>query len=87
MRELCKSFALKSAHGRGKVVVLDDVDDLNEESANCFLKTLEEPPPRSVLILIGSSADRQLSTIVSRCQIVRFAPLFAPQVREILQAP
>ena len=71
MRDLCKSFSLKSARGRGKVVVLDDVDDLNEESANCFLKTLEEPPPRSVLILIGSSAERQLTTIVSRCQVVR----------------
>jgi len=85
MREVCKSFALKSARGRGRVVILDDVDDLNEESSNCFLKTLEEPPPRSVLILIGSSPDRQLATIVSRCQVVRFAPLSAEQVRDILR--
>jgi DNA polymerase-3 subunit delta' len=85
MREVCKSFSLKSARGRGRVVILDDVDDLNEESANCFLKTLEEPPPRSVLILIGSSPDRQLATIVSRCQVVRFAPLSAEQVRDILR--
>jgi len=35
------------------------------------LKTLEEPPPRSLLILIGSNPERQLSTIVSRCQVVR----------------
>src|SRR5262249_40213336 len=70
MRNLCQRFSLKSARGHGKVVLLDDADDLNEESANCFLKTLEEPPPRSVLILIGSSPDRQLSTIVSRCQVV-----------------
>ncbi len=86
MREVCHSFTLKSARGRGRVVILDDVDDLNEESANCFLKTLEEPPPRSVLILIGTSTDRQLSTIVSRCQVVRFAPLSAEMVRAILQA-
>jgi DNA polymerase-3 subunit delta' len=85
MRELCKSFSLKSARGRGRVVILDDVDDLNEESANCFLKTLEEPPPRSVLILVGSSPDRQLATILSRCQVVRFAPLSADQVRDILR--
>jgi DNA polymerase-3 subunit delta' len=85
MREVCKSFALKSARGRGRVVILDDVDDLNEESANCFLKTLEEPPPRSVLILIGSSPDRQLATIVSRCQVVRFAPLSAGHVCDILR--
>jgi DNA polymerase-3 subunit delta' len=86
MRQLCQSFALKSARGRGKVVLLDDADDLNEEAANCFLKTLEEPPPRSVLILIGSTPDRQLQTIVSRCQVIRFAPLPAEVVGELLRA-
>jgi DNA polymerase III subunit delta' len=86
MRDVCQRFALKSARGRGKVVLIDDADDLNEESANCFLKTLEEPPPRSVLILIGTSADRQLPTILSRCQIVPFGPLPAADVAELLRA-
>jgi DNA polymerase-3 subunit delta' len=85
IRELCRSFGLKSARGRGKVAILDDADDLNAAAANCFLKTLEEPPPRSVLLLIGSSADRQLPTIVSRCQVVRFAPLANSQVKRILR--
>ena len=85
MRELCQAFSLKSARGRGKVVLLDGADDLNQESANCFLKTLEEPPPRSVLILIGSTPDRQLATIVSRCQVIRFAPLSPALVEEILR--
>ncbi len=84
MRELCQTFALKSARGHGKVVLIDDADDLNQESANCFLKTLEEPPPRSVLILIGSTPDRQLQTIVSRCQVIRFAPLNVSLVEELL---
>jgi DNA polymerase-3 subunit delta' len=84
MREVCASFALKPARGRGKVIVIDDADDLNDESANCFLKTLEEPPPRSVLILIGSNPERQLATIVSRCQVVRFAPLPADLMRSLL---
>jgi DNA polymerase-3 subunit delta' len=86
IRELCQGFALKPARGRGKIAILDDADDLNDESANCFLKTLEEPPPRSVLILIGTHADRQLPTIVSRCQQVRFAPLPQPLVAELLRA-
>jgi DNA polymerase-3 subunit delta' len=86
MRELCQSFALKAARGRGKVVLIDDADDLNAEAANCFLKTLEEPPPRSVLILIGSTPDRQLHTIVSRCQVIRFAPLSPELVDELLKA-
>ncbi|MFO0878024.1 MAG: DNA polymerase III subunit delta' [Gemmataceae bacterium] len=84
MRALCENFSLKSARGRGKVVLIDDADDLNAESANCFLKTLEEPPAGSMLILIGSSPERQLPTIVSRCQVVRFAPLPQSLVEEIL---
>ncbi|MCI0462185.1 MAG: DNA polymerase III subunit delta' [Gemmataceae bacterium] len=86
VRELCRSFALKSARGRGKVAILDDADDLNDAAANCFLKTLEEPPPRSVLLLIGTSAERQLATIVSRCQVVRFRPLSEKLVAELLHA-
>jgi DNA polymerase-3 subunit delta' len=86
MRDVCKSFALKSARGRGKVVLLDDADELNDEAANCFLKTLEEPPPQSVLVLIGSSPDRQLPTIVSRCQVVRFHELPHQVVDELLRA-
>src|SRR5437879_1948572 len=85
MREFCRQFSLKPARGRGKVAILDDADDLNEEAANCFLKTLEEPPPRSVLVLVGSSPERQLPTIVSRCQVVRFAPLPEEVVAELLR--
>ena len=86
MRELCRGFTFKSALGRGKVAVLDDADDLNEASANCFLKTLEEPPPRSVFILVGTGSERQLPTIVSRCQVVRFAPLPEDLVADILRS-
>jgi DNA polymerase-3 subunit delta' len=84
MRALCANFSLKSARGRGKVIVIDDVDDLNDESANCFLKTLEEPPAGALLILIGTSPQRQLPTILSRVQVVRFAPLSESLVRGIL---
>jgi DNA polymerase-3 subunit delta' len=85
IRELCRAFSLKPARGRYKVLILDDADDLTTEAANCFLKTLEEPPPRSVVILIGTSLDRQLPTILSRCQVVRFSPLDDALVEELLQ--
>jgi DNA polymerase III subunit delta' len=85
MRDLCRSFSLKPARGRGKIAVLDDADDLNPEAANCFLKTLEEPPPHSAFFLIGTSPERQLPTVISRCQVVRFAPLPDPLVVDILQ--
>ncbi len=85
MREgLCHDISLKPFMGGRKVAIIDDADHLNEESANCLLKTLEEPPPRSVLILIGSSADKQLPTIRSRCQTVRFSPLVAETVADVL---
>jgi DNA polymerase-3 subunit delta' len=85
MKELCQGFALTSARGRGKVAILDDADDLDTAGANAFLKTLEEPPPRSVFILVGTSADRQFATIVSRCQVVRFPPLPEGKVIELLR--
>ena len=72
---LCYNIALKAYSARWKVAIIDDADYLNKEGANCLLKTLEEPPPKSILILIGTSVQRQLPTIRSRCQIVRFQPL------------
>jgi DNA polymerase-3 subunit delta' len=71
---LLEQLAMKPARGPRKVAILDDADDLNEEASNCFLKTLEEPPPGSLLILVGGpNAERQLPTILSRCQVIRFA--------------
>lgn len=81
---LCHRIALKPYMGGRKVAVIDDADYLNPEGANCLLKTLEEPPPRSVLILIGTSPAKQLPTIRSRCQLVRFRPLSADVVAELL---
>ncbi len=87
MREgLCHDISLKPFMGGRKVAIIDDADYLNEESANCLLKTLEEPPPNSVLILIGTSADKQLPTIRSRAQTIRFRPLDTASVAEILQS-
>ena len=86
VRQLSDKLAMKPARGGRKIAILDDADDLNEQSANCFLKTLEEPPPQSLLILIGTSADRQLPTIRSRCQVVPFAGLPESTVRELLAA-
>ena len=84
---LCHEIGLKPFGGGRKVAIIDDADFLNLEGANSLLKTLEEPPPKSLLILIGTSQHRQLSTIVSRSQIVRFSQLSSQQVCSILQRP
>jgi DNA polymerase-3 subunit delta' len=81
---LCYRIGLKPFMGGRKVAIIDDADFLNPEGANALLKTLEEPPPRSVLILIGTTADKQLPTIRSRSQIIRFRPLAEETVARLL---
>lgn len=82
---LCHQISLSPFHGRAKVAIIDDADYLNEEGANCLLKTLEEPPPHSTLILIATSASRQLPTILSRSQVIAFGRLTREQVAECLR--
>ena len=83
---LCHNISLKPYCGGRKIAIIDDADYLNQEGANCLLKTLEEPPPKSVIILIGSSEQTQLPTIRSRCQIVRFRPLQQEVIAALLRS-
>jgi len=81
---LCHDIAMRPYLSRRKVAILDDADHLNIAGANCLLKTLEEPPAHSLLILISTSATRQLPTIRSRSQIIRFKPLVDADVAAVL---
>ena len=71
----CYNLSRKPLPGGRKIGIINDADALNQEGANCLLKPLEEPPPRSLLILIGTHPQLQLPTIRSRCQTVHFRPL------------
>lgn len=85
MREgLCHDISLRPFGGRRKVAIIDDADYLNAEGANALLKTLEEPPINSMLILISTSLQRQLPTIRSRCQTVLFQPLATSDLTQLL---
>jgi len=84
VREFTDRLGLKASRRGRKVGILEDADDFNDESANCFLKTLEEPPPGSLLILLATSEEAQLPTILSRCQVVRFQPLPPDDLRTVL---
>jgi DNA polymerase-3 subunit delta' len=75
---------LSSHYGQGKVAILDDADTLHEESANALLKLLEEPPKGVTLFLIATSLQKQLPTIRSRCQIVRFQDLAPSTLAKVL---
>jgi DNA polymerase-3 subunit delta' len=85
MREFCARLGMKPARGARKVGIVEDADDFNDESANAFLKTLEEPPPGALLLLRSTGTDRQLPTVLSRCQVVRFAPLSTADLAAILE--
>ncbi len=71
VRELCADLALTSHGGGYKVAVLSPADALNRFAANALLKTLEEPPPRTLLVLVATQPSRLPATIMSRCQRLR----------------
>jgi len=73
MRELMQTVNLKPGFAPFKIGVIVAVDRLNAQAANAFLKTLEEPPARSFLILLTTEPQRMLDTIVSRCLRLTFA--------------
>jgi DNA polymerase-3 subunit delta' len=70
-RDLSAHLALASHQGGYKVALIEPADSLNWNAANALLKTLEEPPPRTVLILVAQQPSRLPATILSRCQRVR----------------
>ena len=73
VRELAQELALTSHQGGYKVGVLSPADVLNRFAANALLKTLEEPPPRTVLMLVVTQPSRLPATILSRCQRISIA--------------
>ena len=69
---------------KARVFIVEDADKMNDAASNALLKTLEEPPPTSHIILIASRADSLLPTIRSRCQIVRFGPVAFEDIERYL---
>ena len=75
IRALKKALVFSPFENGYRVVILEDVHTMRREAGNSLLKLLEEPPPNNIFILIGSSAEALLSTIVSRCQVIPFFAL------------
>lgn len=83
-RVLIKNVYLKPFEARRKVYIIEGAEYMKREAANALLKTLEEPPADSVIILLTENTKTLLHTVVSRCQVVKFFPLKLQKVEEIL---
>lgn len=83
--ELIEKVGRKAVMGTGKVFVIEQADYMESAAQNCMLKTLEEPPGRTLIILITDQPGALLPTIRSRCQLVRFVPLSSNLVNEKLR--
>jgi DNA polymerase-3 subunit delta' len=84
VREEIRKTAYKPFEGRRRVIIFDDAEALGDDAQNALLKTLEEPPAGSVLILVTAQPHQLLPTVRSRCPVVRFAPLEAADVAACL---
>ena len=83
-RALAEEVYYRPREGRQKFFIIDEADRLRDEAANSLLKTLEEPPPTSTLILLTSRPNSLLQTIRSRSQRMNFAPLTTAEMEKFL---
>lgn len=84
IRSLCNSLALKPYEADTRVIIISNAQTMNPEASNALLKILEEPPDKTLLILIALQALDLLTTIISRCQQIRFNPIQASSIAKHL---
>src|SRR6266568_9545503 len=85
IRDLREKVAYAPVSGRHKVYILDEAHMLSPQAWNAFLKTLEEPPPRTIFVLATTEAQKVLPTVVDRCHRFDFGRPSAQQVAEVLR--
>ena len=84
IRTLIETLSLKPMEAQRRFVIIEQADTMNPAAANALLKTLEEPPERTILILLAGQATDLLPTTVSRCRHIRFHPLKTVSIAERL---
>ena len=84
VRKLIGFFSQTSAEGGWRIAIVDAADEMNVNAANALLKLLEEPPAKSILILVAHSPGKLLPTIRSRCRTLKLKPLGEESVRAVL---
>jgi DNA polymerase III subunit gamma/tau len=84
IRDLRESVAYSPVSGRHKIYILDEAHMLSSQAWNAFLKTLEEPPPRTIFVLATTEAQKVLPTVVDRCHRFDFGRPTVAQVVQVL---
>lgn len=84
VRKAVGFVGMTAASGGWRVVIVDSVDELNMQGANALLKSVEEPPPRTLFLLVAHRPGRVLPTIRSRCRRIALRPLADDEVRAVL---
>ncbi len=85
IRDLRHSLSLKPYSGNYKIAILEDIERMTAEAANSLLKTLEEPAPKTVIILICEDIKFIFPTIVSRCQVFKFGLVEPKKIKNWLK--
>lgn len=85
LRDMQRTLSLRPYEAPRKTCIIEPAERMSVNAANSLLKTLEEPPGNALIILLTENAGMLLSTIRSRCQLVRFAPLSPEHVMTLLE--
>jgi len=86
IRKVNRFFHKTSTAGGWRVAIVDTADEMNRNASNAILKTLEEPPQNSILIILANAPGKLLPTIKSRCRMLPLKPLKSDAVKSILQS-
>jgi len=84
IRGLQHSASLPPYEGKCKVFIIDGAEYLSTEAANCLLKTIEEPPPHTMILLLTAEEPQLLPTVVSRCQRIELNPISSEEIERVL---
>jgi DNA polymerase III gamma/tau subunit len=85
IRVLQNKLSMANHEAVYRVCIIEDADQMNNNTANAFLKTLEEPPENTIIILTSTQPERLLPTILSRCQQISFHPIKKETIQTILR--
>jgi DNA polymerase-3 subunit delta' len=86
VRRALSVFSSTSADGGYRICIVDSAEDLTISSANALLKVIEEPPPRSIFLIVSHAPQRLLPTIRSRCRRLLLRPLESSAIRQVIES-